>query len=137
MQTTEQNFLGNCYGCCHLKLNENTEWKGNCICPFNDIEDREREITDRACIYKNVKNKNDLNIFPNKFEYIGKALYISDDKINKWIKEGTSWLKLNPEEYVFTVTSGDTMVFIIRKEGRFYIQVAKNYYETSLSENEI
>lgn len=42
-----------CYGCKHLKMED--EWRGKCVCTFNHVTKRRRyrDVTDRACVYKN------------------------------------------------------------------------------------
>jgi hypothetical protein len=48
-----------CYGCKWLALNAGNEWLGYCQCKENKVKNRNRQITDKACSWKNadkVKN---------------------------------------------------------------------------------
>lgn len=41
-----------CYGCKWLRMTG--EWSGRCECPHNRVKDRNRQITDRKCTWKNA-----------------------------------------------------------------------------------
>jgi hypothetical protein len=42
-----------CYGCKWLSISEN-EFIGTCTCPYNSIKNRQRELTQKACSWKNA-----------------------------------------------------------------------------------
>lgn len=49
-----------CYGCKWLKIEDDDWFYGKCECPHNKIKFRNRQITDKACVWKNAdKAEND------------------------------------------------------------------------------
>lgn len=59
--------------------------------------------------------------FPTYFLYTDKeqrsVVHVEDDRINKCIKEGIEYFRLNKDEYYWFVQSGDTIVIVFRYEG--------------------
>lgn len=53
---SEYDLRKKCYGCAWLKMRENDNWFGYCECLHNKVKNRDREVTDRACICK-VRSK--------------------------------------------------------------------------------
>lgn len=41
-----------CYECAWLRLDNDDEWVGTCLCQQNRVKDKRRHITDKACKFK-------------------------------------------------------------------------------------
>jgi hypothetical protein len=72
--------------------------------------------------------------YPKHFYAMSKnAVDISDEKIQRWVRECLTKLKgCEDGEYTFC-GSGNTMVFAFKYETEYAIYVTKNYAETSIS----
>jgi hypothetical protein len=55
-----------CYNCKWLKLDDNSEWLGTCVCEFNRVKDRRRQITDKSCSWKNADKYKGVKVFEIK-----------------------------------------------------------------------
>lgn len=45
-----------CYECKWLTMIDN--WSGHCDCPHNNVKIRNRQITDKKCVWKNADKAN-------------------------------------------------------------------------------
>lgn len=52
--------------------------------------------------------------YPENFYSFGSGVKISDEEINKWIREGIDYLEEHQDESSYRIASGDTMVVIFR-----------------------
>ena len=50
-----------CNQCRYLKLDKDSMWEGFCICTTNKIRDRRRNVTDKCCSSKIIKNESEDN----------------------------------------------------------------------------
>lgn len=52
--------------------------------------------------------------YPENFYSFGSGVKISDEEINKWIREGIDYLEEHQDESSYRIASGDTMIVIFR-----------------------
>ena len=81
--------------------------------------------------------------YPNTFFDFSDGVKISDEKVNKWVREAIEFLKENKTENVIALGSGDTTVIGIREEDTVAdeedwveIYVAKAYKSQSVNLND-
>ena len=73
--------------------------------------------------------------FPTHFLYTDKeqrwVVHIEDENINKNIKEGIEYFRLNKDEYYWFTQSGDAIVIMFRYEGdsMYSVYVSRSFYE--------
>ena len=72
--------------------------------------------------------------YPKHFYAMSKdAVDISDERIQRWIRECLTKLKGCEDDSYELRGSGNTMVFAFKDETEYVIYVAKNYAETSIT----
>lgn len=73
--------------------------------------------------------------FPTHFLYTDKeqrsVVHIEDEVINKYIKEGIEYFRLNKDEYYWFIQSGDAIVIMFRYEddAMYSVYVSRSLYE--------
>ncbi len=74
--------------------------------------------------------------FPKHYYHFGDGVHISDDEINKYVKDCINSLRNSTDEnFYHTFTGlGDTIIHVTRynDDENFVINVCKNYYETEI-----
>ena len=81
--------------------------------------------------------------YPQDFYDFSKGVDITDEEVNKWIKEGIEYLENHKDEVYYAIASGNTIIHISRyyyndiKGYYFYdIDVAKSYANSTTYEDE-
>lgn len=78
--------------------------------------------------------------FPKHYYHFGGGVHISENEINRYVKECINSLRNSTDEnFYHTCTgSGDTIVHVSRYDDdeNFVINVCRNYYETEISYTE-
>ena len=72
--------------------------------------------------------------FPDDFDDYSKGKDVGDETINRWIKEGITYLDNNIDETYIYNSSGNALVVILGNEyeNEYTIFVSKNYREASV-----
>ena len=83
-------------------------------------------------IYLYEPNTKDNINFPTSYHAFENGVDITDEEINKWVRECVEWLEKNPEEPYKYIGSGNTFVIVFSHEDEYYIVVTKNYFDTSI-----
>ena len=80
-------------------------------------------------------NKDNIR-FPQHYCSTLTGIDISDDKINKMVKECIERIEKIDSDFVYTAT-GNTFVLVIKEgDDGYYIFVSKGYYESYVNKNE-
>lgn len=133
-------------------INSNQKYKVKCPTCNSELEFESNDISENwqnnkyiTCpncarsIYLNPDNYNKIQTdiedveFPDSFYSFEDGLKISNEQINKWIKEATKNLKKEPENSFYNICSGDTAVIVLKYENNTYsVYVCKGYYQTTI-----
>lgn len=81
-------------------------------------------------VYLYEPNTKDNINFPTSYHTFKNGADITDEEINKWVRECIEWLEENPEESYRYIGSGNTFVVVFNFEDEYHITVTKNYFET-------
>ena len=96
-------------------------------CPCCDYEMNIEEFDDDAIdiCASNVEYPTHFTVSSKDF----RAVEISDEEINEWIQEGIQYFRENPEEYSFSMGSGNSMVHMYKfdEDKEYYVIVSKDY----------
>lgn len=95
------------------------------VCPCCDMAISDEHF-DREITLDNIS-------YPFDFYKCGDSnscLNLSDEEINKYIKECIDFLKYNPNEPYKYIGTGDSLIIVFNHENEYYFVVAKNYEDT-------
>jgi hypothetical protein len=78
-------------------------------------------------------NKDNLQ-FPIHYYSFKDGKNISDEEIDKWVKQGIKYLEEHTDEYSWSVGTGDSKVFVQKfdEDNEYSITVCKGYYEVEI-----
>lgn len=92
---------------------------------------KDTSVEEFAGITVTAKNVN----FPTHFLYTDKdqrgVVHIDDEEINKRIREGIEFFRLNKDEYCWYTQSGDNIVIMFRYEddSMYSVYISRSFYE--------
>lgn len=111
---------------------KNVLYKTTCPC-CNRTVYRLAETVEDEEIEKTFTKDNPPD-FPDDFFHFANnsTAKIEDNAVNYWIDLGIQFFKENPEENLFTMACGDTIVFMSNLEDGVHIYVCKNYYAADI-----
>ena len=84
----------------------------------------------RQKVYLYEPNTKDNIRFPASYYAFEDGIDITDEEINKWVRECIECLEKNPEQPYKYIGSGNTFAVVFNFEDEYNIIVTKNYFET-------
>ena len=107
-----------------------------------DVHIGEYGLYEYICPCCNIKNTIDDGIdltkdnlqFPIHYYSFNDGKDISDEKINKWVKECIEKLEEDKESYISWTGTGNTKVFVqkFEEDNEYSITICKGYYEVEI-----
>lgn len=70
--------------------------------------------------------------FPTHFYSFKDGVNVSNERIQQYIQEGIQYLRNDPKEFVYNVSTGNMLIVIFRQEEEhtYNVIVSKDYYDT-------
>ena len=72
--------------------------------------------------------------FPDHFFYFGDGKDVSTEEIEKEIRQGIEWLRMNPDNFIWSMSYGNMDIHVENYSGdkEYRVVVTKNYYECTV-----
>lgn len=90
-------------------------------------------------------NENSIELTKNNIKYplhflrtnqnIRNVSHITDEHIEKEIKRGIEWFRMNKSEYIWYTEYGDLFIIIFRLDGdeNYHVTITRDWYETDIN----